>query len=51
MPKMTGGRFIAEFLEKAGTKAVFYVPTILSRPLAEMDNMKIYNAFFVFQHQ
>ena len=41
MPKMTGGRFIAEFLEKAGTKAVFYVPTILSRPLAEMDNMKI----------
>ena len=38
---MTGGRFIAEFLEKAGTKAVFYVPTILSRPLAEMDNMKI----------
>lgn len=41
MPKMSGGRFIAEFLEKAGTKAVFYVPTILSRPLAEMDNMKI----------
>lgn len=38
---MSGGRFIAEFLEKAGTKAVFYVPTILSRPLAEMDNMKI----------
>jgi len=41
MPKMTGGRFIAEFLEKSGVDAVFYVPTILSRPLAEMDNMKI----------
>ena len=28
MPKMTGGRFIAEFLEKSGVDAVFYVPTI-----------------------
>ena len=41
MPRMTGGRYIAEFLEAAGTTAVFYVPTILSRPLAEMDNMPI----------
>lgn len=41
MPKMTGGRFIAKFIEKSGTKAVFYVPTILTRPLAEMDNMPI----------
>ncbi len=41
MAKMTGGRFIAEFLEKAGVTAVFFVPTMLSRPLAEMDNMKI----------
>ncbi|MDG2187016.1 MAG: thiamine pyrophosphate-binding protein [Hyphomicrobiales bacterium] len=41
MPKMSGGRFIAKFLEKTGTNAVFFVPTILSRPLAEMDNMPI----------
>lgn len=41
MPTMTGGRFLAEFLEAAGVKAVFFVPTILSRPLAEMDNMAI----------
>jgi len=41
MPKMTGGRYIADFLEAAGVTAVFFVPTILSRPLAEMDNKKI----------
>src|SRR5690349_16870048 len=41
MSKMTGGRYIAEFFEKAGVTAVFFVPTMLSRPLAEMDNMKI----------
>jgi acetolactate synthase-1/2/3 large subunit len=41
MSKMTGGRYIAEFFEKAGVTAVFFVPTMLSRPLAEMDDMKI----------
>jgi acetolactate synthase I/II/III large subunit len=41
MTKMTGGRFIAKFFEAAGVKAVFFVPTILSRPLAEMDDMPI----------
>ena len=41
MPIMTGGRYIAEFLEAAGVTAVFFVPTILSRPLAEMDDMAI----------
>ena len=41
MPKMTGGRYIAKFFEAAGVKAVFFVPTILSRPLAEMDDMPI----------
>lgn len=41
MPKMTGGRYLAKFFEAAGVKAVFFVPTILSRPLAEMDDMPI----------
>ncbi len=41
MPKMTGGKFIAEFLKASKVKAVFFVPTILSRPLAEMDDMPI----------
>jgi acetolactate synthase-1/2/3 large subunit len=41
MAKMTGGRFMAEFFRDAGVTAVFFVPTILSRPLAEMDDMPI----------
>ena len=41
MPNMTGGRYMAKFFEAAGVKAVFFVPTILSRPLAEMDDMPI----------
>lgn len=41
MTEMTGGRFMAKFFEAAGVTAVFFVPTILSRPLAEMDNMPI----------
>lgn len=32
---------MAKFFEAAGVKAVFFVPTILSRPLAEMDGMAI----------
>jgi acetolactate synthase-1/2/3 large subunit len=39
--KITGGRFIAEFLNAQGVTAFFFVPTMLSRALAEMDNMPI----------
>ena len=41
MGKITGGRFIAEFLNAQGVTAFFFVPTMLSRALAEMDNMPI----------
>ncbi len=41
MPKMTGGRFLAEFLNAQGVTAFFFVPTMLSRALAEMDDMPI----------
>lgn len=37
----TGGRYIAEFLFRYGVKAIFFVPTILSRALAAMDDMPI----------
>jgi acetolactate synthase I/II/III large subunit len=38
---MTGGRFVAEFLKAQGVTAFFFVPTMLSRALAEMDDMPI----------
>jgi acetolactate synthase-1/2/3 large subunit len=41
MPQMTGGRYMAEFLRAYGVRAVFFVPTMLSRPLAAMDDMPI----------
>jgi acetolactate synthase I/II/III large subunit len=41
LAKITGGRFIAEFLNAQGVSAFFFVPTILSRALAEMDDMPI----------
>ena len=41
MAKTTGGRFIADFLNAQGVSALFFVPTMLSRALAEMDNMPI----------
>ncbi|HEY7677131.1 MAG TPA: thiamine pyrophosphate-binding protein, partial [Candidatus Methylomirabilis sp.] len=41
MPQMTGGRYMAEFLRAYGVRAIFFVPTMLSRPLAEMDDMPI----------
>ena len=41
MAKITGGRFIAEFLNAQGVSAFFFVPTMLSRALAEMDDMPI----------
>jgi acetolactate synthase-1/2/3 large subunit len=39
--KTTGGRFIADFFEAYGVKAFFFVPTILSRALAAMDDKPI----------
>ena len=41
MGKITGGRFVAEFLNAQGVTAFFFVPTMLSRALAEMDDMPI----------
>jgi acetolactate synthase-1/2/3 large subunit len=41
LAKITGGRFIAEFLNAQGVSAFFFVPTMLSRALAEMDDMPI----------
>jgi acetolactate synthase I/II/III large subunit len=41
LSKTTGGRFVAEFLQAYGVKAVFLVPTVLSHALAEMDEMPI----------
>jgi acetolactate synthase-1/2/3 large subunit len=41
LPKITGGRFIADFLNAQGVTAFFFVPTILSRALAAMDDMPI----------
>ena len=44
VPRMTAGRYIAEFFLAYRVRAVFFVPTILSRPLAEMDEMPIKRA-------
>ncbi|MGH9359197.1 MAG: thiamine pyrophosphate-binding protein [Terriglobia bacterium] len=41
MPKITGAQYIAEFLQAYGVKAVFFVPTMLSRALTYMDNMPV----------
>lgn len=41
MPKTTGGQYIAEFLHAYGVSAIFFVPTVLSRALASMDEMNI----------
>jgi acetolactate synthase-1/2/3 large subunit len=41
LPKITGGRFIANVLNAHGVSAFFFVPTVLSRALAEMDAMPI----------
>jgi len=41
LPKTTGGRYIAEFLNAYGVTAIFFVPTVLSRTLASMDEMPI----------
>lgn len=41
MGKVTGGQYIAQFLQAYGVRAFFFVPAILSRTLAEMDDMPI----------
>src|SRR5215469_5857445 len=41
LPKTTGGRYIADFLHAYGVTAIFFVPTVLSRTLANMDDMPI----------
>lgn len=41
MPKTTGARFVAETLRGYGVTHVFFVPTILMKTLAAMENMKI----------
>lgn len=41
MPKITGGRYIAELLNAYGVTAIFFVPTVLSKALASMDDMPI----------
>ena len=42
MPKMSGARLFAEVMHGYGVTHVFYVPTILMRALAEMDELKIH---------
>ena len=39
MPKMTGARFIAETFKEYGVTHVFFVPAILSKAMAEMENL------------
>ncbi len=41
MAKITGGQFVAKFLNAQGVTAFFFVPTMLSRALAAMDDMPI----------
>ena len=41
MPKMTGGRFIAETVHGYGISHVFFVPYIAPRALMEMENLGI----------
>jgi acetolactate synthase-1/2/3 large subunit len=41
VPKITGGRYIAELLNAYGVTAIFFVPTVLSKALASMDDMPI----------
>ena len=41
MAKMTGAKYVAEFLQGYGVNAVFFVPTVLSKALASMDDMPI----------
>jgi acetolactate synthase-1/2/3 large subunit len=41
LAKITGGQFVAKFLNVQGVSAFFFVPTMLSRALAAMDDLPI----------
>ena len=41
MPKMLGARYLAELLVGYGVKAIFFKPSILSKTLAQMDDLPI----------
>ena len=41
MPRMTGARAFAEMLRGYGVDHVFFVPAIMSKALAEMEDMPI----------
>ena len=41
MPRMTGGRFIAETFQGYGVTHVFFMPVIIQRALLEMENLGI----------
>ena len=41
MPKMTGARYFAQFTQAYGVTHVFFVPAIMLKPLAEMEEMAI----------
>ena len=41
MPRMTGGRFVAETFQGYGVTHVFFMPVIIQRALLEMENLGI----------
>lgn len=41
LSKTTGAKYVAEFLREYGVTAFFFVPTVLSKALASMDDMPI----------
>src|SRR5690349_14550113 len=41
MPVMTGSRYFAEAMQAYGVSHIFFVPTIVTPALAEMEGMKI----------
>lgn len=41
MPKMSGARLFAEMLEGYGVSHIFFVPAVLAKALAEMEDMPI----------
>ena len=41
MPRMTGGRFLAETLKGYGVTHAFFVPVIVQRAMVEMEKLGI----------
>ena len=41
MPEMKGARYIGEFLVKYGVSTFFFKPSVLSKTLAQMDDLPI----------